>query len=141
MWYGERINKRKNSKNPSFSLCCGQGQVFLPLLKDPPTELKRLIEGDDPRCKHFQKNIRAYNMVFSFTSLGGKVERSLRKGVGPEMFQMQGENYHLLGSLKPPDGKDAKFGQMYICDTENEAENKANCLRYNFSFKTYFSLH
>lgn len=55
MWYGERINKRKNSKNPSFSLCCGQGQVVLPLLKDPPTELKRLIEGDDPRCKHFQK--------------------------------------------------------------------------------------
>uniref|UniRef100_A0A0D3CGW6 Helitron helicase-like domain-containing protein n=1 Tax=Brassica oleracea var. oleracea TaxID=109376 RepID=A0A0D3CGW6_BRAOL len=68
-------------------------------------------------------------MVFSFTSLGRKVERSLRKGVGPEMFQMQGENYYLLDSLKPPDGKDAKFGQMYICDTENEAENRANCLR------------
>ncbi|XP_013616958.1 PREDICTED: uncharacterized protein LOC106323364 [Brassica oleracea var. oleracea] len=67
-------------------------------------------------------------MVFSFTSFGGKVERSLRKGVGPEMFQMQGENYYLLDSLKPPDGKDAKFGQMYICDTENEAENRANCL-------------
>lgn len=45
------------------------------------------------------------------------------------MFQLHGENYHLLVSLKPPDGTDAKFGQMYICDTENEAENRANCLR------------
>ncbi|CAF1965207.1 unnamed protein product [Brassica napus] len=50
MWYGERINRRRNSLKPTFNLCCMQ------------------------------------------------------------------------------DGTDAKFGQMYICDTENEAENRANCL-------------
>ena len=53
----------------------------------------------------------------------------MKKGVGPDMFQLHGENYHLLGSLRPPDGKTAKFGQLYIADTENEVKNRANCLR------------
>lgn len=129
MWYGERINKRRTAKVPSFSLCCGQGQVKLPLLKEPPAILKRLLEGDDKLSKHFQRNLRPYNIVFSFTSLGGKVERLVKKGKGPDMFQLHGENYHLAGSLFPSDGKDAKFGQMYIGDTANEVENRSNCLR------------
>ncbi|CAN7062689.1 unnamed protein product [Brassica oleracea var. botrytis] len=57
-----------------------------------------------------------------------KVERSVKKGVGPDMFQLHGENYHLLGSLRPPEGMTAKFGQLYITDTENEMKNRANCL-------------
>ena len=131
MWYGERLNKRRNAKKPTFSLCCMQGQVQLPLLKEPPSVLKKLLEGDEPRSRHFQKHIRPYNMVFSFTSLGGRVERSLKKGRGPDMFQLQGENYHLLGNLTPPDGSDPKFGQLYIVDTKNEVENRSKCLRYN----------
>ena len=130
MWYGEWLNKRRNAKNPTFSLCCMQGQVQLPLLKEPPTILKNLLEGDDPRSRHFQKHIGPYNMVFSFTSLGGKVQRTLKKGKGPDMFQLQGENYHLIGNLTPPEGSEAKFRQLYIVDTENEVENRAKCLRY-----------
>ena len=87
------------------------------------------MEGDDILSKHFQKNMRPYNMAFSFTSLGGKVERSVQKGIGPSMFQLQGENYHLMGSLQPHDGNEAKFGQLYIVDTEHEVENRVNCLR------------
>ncbi|CAN6818925.1 unnamed protein product, partial [Brassica oleracea] len=128
MWYNERVNKRKNTRTPSFALCCLQGQVQLPLLKEPPEVLKNLLEGNDPLSKHFQRNCRPYNMVFSFTSLGGKCERSVQKGIGPNTFQLQGENYHLMGSLTPGDGKKAKFGQMYIVDTENEIENRANAL-------------
>ncbi|CAN6826533.1 unnamed protein product, partial [Brassica oleracea] len=67
-------------------------------------------------------------MVFSFTSLGGKVEKSVAKGPGPQMFQLHGENYHLTGSLIPPEGDYAKFGQLYIVDTENEVENRSNAL-------------
>ncbi|CAN6927411.1 unnamed protein product, partial [Brassica oleracea] len=136
MWYGERINRRRNTCTPSFSLCCGQGQVVLPFLKEPPEVLKGLIYGQDKQSKHFQKNLRPYNMVFSFTSLGGKVERSVKKGLGPDMFQLHGENYHLLGSLRPPDGNSAKFGQLYIADTENEVKNRANCLRDGRTYNT-----
>ena len=36
MWYEERIEKHAHSANPKFHLCCGNGKVQLPLLKDPP---------------------------------------------------------------------------------------------------------
>ncbi|RIA05806.1 hypothetical protein BRARA_K00008 [Brassica rapa] len=130
MWFGERINKSRKTRKPIFSLCCMQGQVQLPLLKEPPEIITRLLTGDDPLSKNFQKNTRPYNMVFCFTSIGGNCERAAQKGRGPQMFQIHGENYHLVGSLKPNDGAVAKFGKLYIVDTENEAENRANALRY-----------
>ncbi|KAF8116963.1 hypothetical protein N665_0013s0022 [Sinapis alba] len=130
MWFGERINKTRKTRTPIFTLCCMQGQVKLPLLKEPPEIITRLLTGDDPLSKHFQKNTRPYNMVFSFTSIGGNCVRAAQKSHGPQMFQIHGENYHLVGSLKPNDGVNAKFGQLYIVDTENEAENRANALRY-----------
>ncbi|XP_056849793.1 uncharacterized protein LOC108841698 [Raphanus sativus] len=114
-----------------------QGQVQLPLLKEPPEVLKNLLTGDDRLSKHFQRNTRAYNMAFSFTSLGGKVDRSVRKGKGPNMLVLQGENYHLIGSLQPPNGNDAKFGQLYIVDTENEIENRTNALSKGGQTKSY----
>ncbi|CDY68889.1 BnaCnng60940D [Brassica napus] len=96
------------------------------------SENEYLDEGDpDYNCSHCGAIMWPYNMVFSFTSLGGRVERSLKKGRGPDMFQLQGENYHLLGAgITPPEGSEPKFGQLYIVDTENEVENRAKCLRY-----------
>ncbi|GKD78081.1 hypothetical protein Tco_1340702 [Tanacetum coccineum] len=35
-----------------------------------------------------------------------------------------GENYHRLGSLLPGTGKNAKFSQLYIFDTENKITNR-----------------
>ncbi|CAN6868549.1 unnamed protein product [Brassica oleracea] len=67
-------------------------------------------------------------MVFSFTSLGGKVDRCLPQGRGPKMFQLQGENYHLMGSLKPPAGEEPKFSQLYIVDTETEIDKRASII-------------
>ncbi|CAG7896809.1 unnamed protein product, partial [Brassica rapa] len=94
------------------------------------SENEYLDEGDpDYNCSHCGAIMWPYNMVFSFTSLGGRVERSLKKGRGPDMFQLQGENYHLLGAgITPPEGSEPKFGQLYIVDTENEVENRAKCL-------------
>ena len=35
MWYNERIRKRQVAKTPRFTLCCMQGKILLPLLKEP----------------------------------------------------------------------------------------------------------
>lgn len=70
-------------------------------------------------------------MVFSFTSLGGKVDRSCGSGI--QMFQLQGENYHLMGSMKPDIGDSAKFSQLYIVDTEREVDNRDSVIRYLFN--------
>ncbi|KAL8462864.1 hypothetical protein ACS0TY_033751 [Phlomoides rotata] len=66
---------------------------------------------NDEKSKHFLKHIRAYYMMFSFTSMGGKIDRSINKGGGPFVFKLNGANYHQIGSMLPqqeerPSGKD-----------------------------------
>lgn len=128
-WYGERLNKRKGTNNPIYTGCCMEGQVKLPFLKDSPKFMWWLLTSNDPLPKHFRENVRAYNMLFSFTSLGGTVDHSVKKGRGPQMFALQGENYHLIGSLKPKDDDYAKFGQMWILDTDEEVNHRLNVMR------------
>lgn len=131
MWYGERIDRKtRTKKNPIFSLCCGQGQVKLPMLRESPLVIKELLYGKDEKSRYYQKNLRALNMLFSFTSLGGKVDRSSPNGVGPKTFTLQGENYHLMGSMKPDEGDSAKFSQLYIVDIETEVDDRDSIMRY-----------
>lgn len=76
-WYNERISKNRKTKHPIFSMCCLQGKIKLPIMKEPPALLHRLLTNDDVMSKHFRENIRAMNMMFSFTSLGGKIDNSI----------------------------------------------------------------
>ncbi|XP_074364504.1 uncharacterized protein LOC141705466 [Apium graveolens] len=73
-----------------------------------------------------RQNIRIYNSLFQFTSIGGKIDRRINNGGGPYCFQLNGQNYHLIGSLKPLDGVNPKFSQLYVYDTENEIQNRLN---------------
>jgi len=129
MWFAERINKKQKNKSPTFTLCCGKGSVKLPLLKDSPALINKLLTGDDALSRNFRENIRIYNMIFAMTSLGGRVDNSMPKGKGPNMFRLQGGNYHLIGSLKPNPGDYAKYSQLYIVDTENEVDNRATVIK------------
>ncbi|KAG7586074.1 P-loop containing nucleoside triphosphate hydrolase [Arabidopsis thaliana x Arabidopsis arenosa] len=128
MWHAERINKRLKTTDPTFTLCCGQGSVKLPFLKESPELIKKLLTGKDPQSRNYRKHLRIWNMVFAMTSLGGKVDKSIPKGKGPSMFRLQGGNYHLIGSLKPAEGDYAKYSQLYIVDTENEVDNRATVI-------------
>ena len=127
MWNEERNNKTCTRKEPTFSLCCRNGQVHIDKEPPPPEPLASLLNGGE-KSKHFKQNIRVYNCMFSFTSTGGKVDNKINRGRGPYCFRLQGTNYHLLGSLVPTDGSSPKFCQLYIYDTENEVENRINAL-------------
>lgn len=130
-WCNERIGKSRKTKNPCFTMCCKRGKIKLPILQEPPEFLNGLLTNDDAISKHFRDNIRALNMMFSFTSLGGKIDNSINRGRGPKIFKLHGENYHLIGSVKPKPGEKAKFSQLYIHDTENEVRNRLSALRYD----------
>ncbi|OIT29002.1 hypothetical protein A4A49_62163, partial [Nicotiana attenuata] len=80
-----------------------------------------------PKSNHFRDNIR-YNSMFSFTSMGGKVDASVNQTKGPRTFKLSGQNYHQIGSLLPPEGSTPKFAQLYIYDTENEVQNRIHAL-------------
>ena len=57
--------------------------------------------------------------MFAFTSLGGKVDRSVNNGTCPYVFHLNGQNYR-IGSLLPIEGKKPTFAQLYNYDTDNE---------------------
>ena len=124
MWYQERSRRNKKSENPQFTLCCMKGKVELPRLSEPPRFLKDLFENRHHKSKPFLENIRAYNMMFSFTSMGGKIDNSVNNGRGPYVFKISGQNYHRIGSLLPNAESIPKFSQLYIYDTQSEVKNR-----------------
>lgn len=123
MWYSERVQKNWKSQTSRFSLCCMQGKIKLPLLLPPPQPLKDLFHKRDHRSKYLLEKIWSFNM-FSFTSMGGRIDGSVNHGSAPPMFIMNGENYHRIGSLLPLPGNKPKFVQLYIYDTKNEISNR-----------------
>ncbi|XP_019164327.1 PREDICTED: uncharacterized protein LOC109160496 [Ipomoea nil] len=83
----------------------------------------------DELSKEFLHNIRTYNNMFCFTSMGGKIDKNVNKGGAPPIFRLSGQNYHLMGTLLPEQGKEPHFAQLYIYDTANEKINRINAVR------------
>ncbi|KAL6554020.1 hypothetical protein OROMI_019693 [Orobanche minor] len=127
MWIGENVERAKLS-TPKFSLCCLKGKVVLPILAEPPQLMRDLLENRHDKSKKFIEDIRAYNMMFSFTSMGGKIDYSVNKGAGPYTFRLGGQNLHRIGSLLPLDGSTPKFSQLYIFEPDGEVENRKNAV-------------
>lgn len=129
LWYEERTIKSRETTNPKFSLCCQDGRVQLPMLKEAPSYLHELIRPNGgSQSSKFRENIRAYNSLFAFTSTGGVVSHEVNIGPGPYVYKISGQNYHRIGSLLPVEGQSPKFAQLYIYDTENELQNRLKIL-------------
>lgn len=114
MWFEEKIQKSYKSKSPMFTMCCGRGRVHIPPYEDPPSLLYNLFHRQDTRSHQFLERIRSFNSMFAFTSMGGKIDRSVNTGGSPPVFILNGENYHSIGSLLPMPGGQPKFAQLYI---------------------------
>ncbi|KAK1360714.1 hypothetical protein POM88_045188 [Heracleum sosnowskyi] len=100
MWKEERVNKNVTRGTPIFSICCKKGDVKLPSTPPAPSCLME-IYNDGTRSAAFQKNIRIYNSMFSFTSTGGNIDHSINRGIGPYIYRLNGQNHHIFGSLIP----------------------------------------
>ncbi|XVF67234.1 hypothetical protein PTKIN_Ptkin10aG0104100 [Pterospermum kingtungense] len=124
MWFEERLVRTSTSSNLRFSLCCLEGKVWLPLYKETPVPLNSLLDYNrGVKAKSFRDNIRMYNSMFQFTSIGGKIDNEINRRPGPYVFRLCGQNHHKIGSLLPVDGETPKFAQLYIYDTANELAN------------------
>ena len=111
MWYDEKVRGGRNHE-PRFRICCHFGQVRLAPLPAPPPLLASLFND-----RTFMENIRIYNSMMSFTSMGASIDYSLMDGRGPYTFRISGANYHRIGSLMPPEGHAPRFAQLYTYDT------------------------
>lgn len=139
MWYEERVGIDKFTGAPIFTLCCRNGIVELPFLQDPPQLISDLLFKRHPYSKHFLENIRGYNTMFSFTSMGGKIDTNINRGRGPYTFRMGGQNVHLIGGLVPGEHESPKFAQLYIYDTHDEVNNRKYAIRYTLSFRFLYT--
>lgn len=110
----------KESKN----LCCNNGKVIIPGIPTPP-ELFDLFTQQGSQGRHFRQNVRAYNHVFSFTSMGVTLDESIPSfAQGIYTFRAHGALYHRIGSLIPTPGNRPRFLQMFIYDTDCENEHR-----------------
>jgi len=132
VWFEERAEHDMTANSAKFSLCCMKGKVLLSMLEKPPELLYKLMNGNHAKSKNYLQNIRSYNSMFSFTSLGGKIDRDRNDGGGPPQFILRGQNYHRMGGLLPDQGLTPKFAQLYIYDTNNETANRVKHFRYLF---------
>ena len=98
------------------SLCCLKDKVQLDAFLQPPVFLQHLYEGVDSNGKHFLTTIRKYNCAFQMTSFG--CSEITMAGFNPS-FRIQGQVYHLIGSIVPAEGESPKFAQIYFIDSQN----------------------
>ncbi|XP_062014811.1 uncharacterized protein LOC133731463 [Rosa rugosa] len=128
-WFGE-ANKRSSSNAPLiYATCCKKGQIKLEQAKPTPTILENLLNPNNgSESRLFRENIRIYNSMFSFTSMGAAIDHKINTGSGPYVFKISGQVHHLMGSLLPSDGEPPKYAQLYIYDTKNEVLNRINAL-------------
>ena len=110
----ERVSSSKIG-HPEFGMCCGHGKIKLPSLRVPPQPLYNLFTGNTAQGREFRSNIVQYNAALAFTSLGVKVDDSVR-GHGPPVFRIQGELRHLSGSLLPEESERPCYSQLYVYD-------------------------
>ncbi|GKC09691.1 hypothetical protein Tco_1001301 [Tanacetum coccineum] len=118
-WYEERLKGVGRYRQPKYNRCCKGGRVALRTYQIYPDYTKLLLND-----RHFKENIRAYNHMFSMTSLGAHIDESMNNGRGPYVFKISGQLYHWLGSLCPAEGEPPRFLQLYIYDTDNEVDNR-----------------
>lgn len=133
-----QINYRWQLPDPSFcihcqallfhgetsQLCCRNGNTKLDLIPSP-IEFQELYSMNNEEGKHFRQFIRAYNHVFSFTSMGVNIDRSLTTGTsGIYTFCVHGSIYHSIGSLLPNENCRSRYMQMWIVDTDHDINNR-----------------
>ncbi|ONM35045.1 hypothetical protein ZEAMMB73_Zm00001d042324 [Zea mays] len=105
------------------------GKIIIPPHRPRPEPLSSLARFDgDTTSQKFIRNIRKYNCLFAFTSMGAQIGNSVNDGRGPPLFKICGQVHHRIGSLLPPNGSSPKFIQLYIYDTANEIQNRMNSL-------------
>ncbi|GKB87452.1 hypothetical protein Tco_0959724 [Tanacetum coccineum] len=118
-WESEKNLRSGYGGLPVYNRCCNGGRVVLRAPPEYPEYIKRLYAD-----AHFMENIKAYNQMFSMTSLGANVDSSINNGKGPYVFRISGQIYHWIGSICPEEGNTPRFLQLYIYDTTNEVSHE-----------------
>ncbi|XP_040361620.1 uncharacterized protein LOC112202949 [Rosa chinensis] len=128
-WFGEALKRSSSNEPLIYTNCCKKGQIKLEKPKPTPAFLEKLLDPNNGlESRLFRENIRVYNSMFSFTSMGAAIDYKINTGSGPYVFKISGQVHHLMGSMLPSNGECPKYAQLYIYDTKNEVLNRLNAI-------------
>lgn len=113
----------KKWKDEANGICCEAGKVALPCIQEPLQPIKDLLTGNHPLSVHFLNNIRRYNTLFQMTSFGAK---EIRERNFMPTFKVEGQVYHLIGSLLPSSGQSPQFLQIYFVSDADQLSLRSN---------------
>ena len=110
--------------------------MLLDSFKDPPQYLQDLLIHDTAEAKIFRRNIRFYNNLLSMASrnITGK-ETKFGNSRGPPVYKISGSMYHLSPNVLPEPGAEPKFAQIYIYDSEQQADIRMQHYKHNKEIK------
>ena len=115
----KHVGKLSQSDTITFSACCGNGNIKLPPLKDPPDLLENLLTGNKQRHKQFHENI-TYNSSLAFASLCLTGQKFKFKNPGPYCYRMASCTMHSAKcSLNM---ENHLHSQIYMYDHEHELD-------------------
>jgi hypothetical protein len=111
---------KKKWKYETHGLCCADGRVILYQFEDSPDLIKSLIDYFHPLSKYFFDNSRRYNTLFQITSFGAN---EMAEGNFIPTFKIQVQVHHLIGSLLPKIGINAKCLQIYFMSESDQIKS------------------
>jgi hypothetical protein len=94
------------------------GAFTLPAIRGPPPYQRDLFTGGTAEARQFQKNLRALNCVFAFTSMVCDIDRRLEDQGGIQPFAIHGQLSHQIGPLEIANEAHSRYAQLCIIDTE-----------------------
>ncbi|XP_073129973.1 uncharacterized protein [Henckelia pumila] len=103
---------------------CDRGKIRLAPPTAPMVLINLFADPASPMAIAFRRKIRLYNSIFSFTSFGIRIDKSLASlNRGVYTFRASGQVFHSLPPLVPEEGK-PKYFQLYFWDNDNELRNR-----------------
>ncbi|GJX19647.1 DNA helicase [Tanacetum coccineum] len=108
-WESEKVISASRANDFAYNKCCYGGRISLRPSLEYPQYIKELYNDT-----YFMNNIRAYNQMFSMTSLGDNVDNSVNNGKGPYVFRISGQIYHWIGAMCPDEEGDTGLNKEIV---------------------------
>jgi hypothetical protein len=92
-------------------------KISVPLLREPPPLLRRLLYTGQEESQHFQEHICQYNASLAFTCLGASRDSRFDGTHGNYVFKVSGEVCHWHGALIPEPEAQSAYVQIYFLES------------------------
>lgn len=107
--------------------CCGNNGRLTTVLRPyplPPSYITNLLLGTTATCIEFQRNIRLYNTVFSFSSIKSNYDQRLATSIhGAYCFRVFGQIHHAISNITV-NAIQPRYGNTYLYDPDFQLDSR-----------------